>query len=52
MDKFLMFWACLNFAVSAANLVNLQRLRKEQKEVDEMREELQGYLDNVAEDEA
>lgn len=52
MDKFLMFWALLNFVVSLANAVNLRRLRQAQDEVDEMREELQGYLDNVAEDEA
>lgn len=34
MDKFLMFWACLNLAVSLANLVNLRRLRIREKELE------------------
>ena len=50
MEKFLMFWALLNLVVSLANVVNLRKLRQSQAEVDEMREELQEYLDNAAEE--
>jgi hypothetical protein len=34
MDTYMMFWACLNLAVSLANLVNLRCLRIREKELE------------------
>ena len=39
MEKFLMFWALMNFAISMANAVNMRKLRQLEKALYEDAEE-------------
>ena len=53
MDKFLMFWALLNFVISAVNLVNMRALRVREREFDATVriKEMQQFFDETFEDE-